>query len=203
MPRRAAKEGGKSLAEMLGEALPTPSPITHGRADDYEHEPYPITPSPAPPTPQHSVDEMEWTPTAPQTLPRALRDSPGSAGRAFGQAPTHEGSGPFYYRTPPAPITPARRLRNPPNQPAFWPSSEKENADAVPFGRRRTEQTVGASTGRDAGEGRPTVEFSKQSFFAPRVESSEDESLADLLGRGFRLDEEARQSPGKAWFSWR
>ncbi|KAF4119509.1 Pfam:DUF2349 [Geosmithia morbida] len=208
----------RSLAETLDEVLPDPTtdPTTTTTStvgastptwtDELYHD-YQFTPGrPSSRTsPQASQpDEMDWTPTAPQILPRALKDAPSPTHRRFGQAPTHEGSGPFYYRTPPAPVHPARRLRNPPNQPAFWPSAsssaEKENESQAPF-RRAGYDMRQHQTAASAAAG---VEFAKQNFFAPRQEAAEDESLASMLGSGFRLeDDEGKKGGGKSWLSWR
>uniref|UniRef100_A0A8H7TRI2 Uncharacterized protein n=1 Tax=Bionectria ochroleuca TaxID=29856 RepID=A0A8H7TRI2_BIOOC len=75
-------------------------------------------------------DEMDWTPTVESSPPRALQGSPTPAARGFGQgptsslrtfgqAPTNTDSGAFWYKVPPAPLNPAHKLRNPPNQPAL------------------------------------------------------------------------------------
>ncbi|KAK4101972.1 hypothetical protein N658DRAFT_485819 [Parathielavia hyrcaniae] len=91
-------------------------------------------------------DEMDWSPTptshhpltATATTPDAIGAQP-SQYRAFntrgqrptqpfGSAPTEPRKGPFWYRVPPAPTTPAQRVFNPPNRPGLRPSSVEKAA---------------------------------------------------------------------------
>ena len=143
---------------------------------------------------------MEWTPTAPSSLPRALKDSPSSKDRPFGQAPTREDAGPFFYKTPPAPINPARKLRNPPNQPALWSSAEKENSGSFKgIGAQQTRQKQKQNGGPTARSG---VEFKSPKFFNPEKEGPEDELLVQRFGKAtLSLDDKKPSPPGKqGWF---
>ena len=201
-PVRKKKVEIKTLAETLDDVLPkpgeTPAKAMTSADSTYEYQfiPPKATPKLQPTRGHDGVDEMEWTPTAPVSLPRALKDSPSPGARAFGQAPTREDGGPFYYKTPPAPVDPARKMRNPPNQPAIWSSAEKENGGSFKgFGAQQTMR----DGKRPARQG---VEFTKQSFFAPRNEHAEDESLAKMLGQTFKLDDE-KPSEKKGWLNWR
>ena len=209
-PIRRKRDEIRTLAETLDDALPQPgdslppTKLSHTR-DEFGYQFVPPTPErrAAPARDEPVEDEMEWTPTAPQApLPRALKDqSPSTRPRAFGHAPTSETSGPFYYKTPAAPTNPARRLRNPPNQPTIWGSAERERrgapASSPDMAQHRAESSGGAD---DPWRPRSNVEFSKGKFFAPRKEDAEDESLANMLGKGFTLDDE--QASKKGWFSW-
>lgn len=196
---RRKKEEVKTLAESLDDVLPQPGqsptrPVNGADTTDTVSE-YQFTPKLQAANGADGVDEMEWTPTAPASLPRSLKDSPSPGDRAFGQAPTHEDGRPFYYKAPPAPINPAHKLRNPPRQPALWNSAEKEN-DPSSFRGRGTQQRA---TQDGVSAGRPGVEFTKQNFFAPRTESAEDESLANMLGKTFSLDDERPAKKGWFW----
>ncbi|KAH6674590.1 Ima1 N-terminal domain-containing protein, partial [Halenospora varia] len=84
-------------------------------------------------------NDMEWDPT-PQSKYRAFAPRPKDHGGStllgqpgsnkFGQTPVTDNPNPFWYKNlPPAPITPAHRLRNPPNQPRLniSPNEVKEN----------------------------------------------------------------------------
>lgn len=191
----------KTLAETLDDVLPQPgeSPARAITSVDSVYE-YQFIPK-AQATPRHNtIDEMEWTPTAPLSLPRALKDSPSSKDRPFGQAPTREDAGPFFYKTPPAPINPARKLRNPPNQPALWSSTEKENSG--PFkgiGAQQTRQNQNQNQKQNGGPtARSGVEFKSQTFFTTRKEGPEDESLIQSFGQtSLSLDDKKPTPPGK------
>jgi hypothetical protein len=139
----------------------------------------------------NDTEEMEWTPTETQSQHRAF-NSPQSVQRtseSFGRAPMVEQPSPFWYKVPPAPVTPAQRLRNPPNQPSLRVSSQevKEN-----FFNRVTHRSLGSDTSVQKAHTRKedtqhTIEFAKQKFFAPNTPSEAGNSLADLL-TGFSLE---------------
>lgn len=212
--RRGDKSELKTLAETLDEVLPQPgrsgedlqAPIPNDDTSTYGD--YHFTPKFTPAKPIHGnsadVDEMEWTPTTTSaSLPRALRESPSSSGgrRAFGQAPTSADGRPFYYKTPPAPVAPARKLRNPPNQPALWGSAEKKEENGGPSFKAAGHAGGGVGQ-RDQAANKSTVEFERQHFFAPRKGSAEDDALANMLGKSFTLADEDKTSPKKGWFGW-
>lgn len=201
-PPRRKKDEIKTLAETLDDVLPRaedPSQANCYSTDTvYSYQFTPPTPAPTSRRVDDGMDEMEWTPTAPVNLPRALSNSPTSGHRAFGQAPVQEQGGPFYYRAPPAPINPARKMRNPPSQPALWGSTSEKKGENIFFARNGSPQgnKESGSTGTARG---PPVEFRRQNFFGPRTEAAEDESLAKLLGKGFSLEDEKKAKKG--WFN--
>lgn len=139
----------------------------------------------------NDVEEMEWTPTETQSQHRAFNPQ-GSTQRtteSFGRAPLVDQPSPFWYKVPPAPVTPAQRLRNPPNRPALRVSSQevKENF----FNRVTQRAPVSDMAGRQSPLSREEtskheIEFARQKFFPPPAPSEAGNTLADLL-TGFSL----------------
>lgn len=118
------------------------------------------------------VEEMEWLPTVPQKSMHRAFNTPRPAQReaqAFGMTPAGDQPSPFWFKVPPAPTTPAQRLRNPPNQPRLRvPSAEvRDNF----FGARQ--EPIAKSSGH-------SVEFSQQRLFF-HEKSSEGDALAGML----------------------
>jgi hypothetical protein len=146
-------------------------------------------------------DEMDWAPIVPQKQHRAFntpRSLQGSNIQPFGQTPVTEKSPTFWAKIPPAPITPAHRLRNPPNQPRLRVSSQevKENFFNN-ITQRNSDPDQTAANG--AGQSRHEIEFSQQRFFAPTHPCEEADSLADTF-KGFSLsssEETPRQKAGR------
>lgn len=150
----------------------------------------------------NETEEMEWTPSQTQSQHRAF-NPPRSFQRQtqlFGETPTGDQPSPFWYKVPPAPITPAQRLRNPPNQPRLRVSSQetKEN-----FFNNVTHR----SSGSNAADGRPPlprnegsrqeVDFAQQKFFPPPPPSEAGNTLADLL-TSFSLSNSETEAPKPA-----
>ncbi|KFY93348.1 hypothetical protein V500_03755 [Pseudogymnoascus sp. VKM F-4518 (FW-2643)] len=131
-------------------------------------------------------DEMEWMPS--QSVHRAFNSglSAQRDGQHFNQAPSGPESSPFWFKVPPAPITPARKLRNPPNQPLLSaPSAEvKQN-----FFNKMTSNMLpsqGSQAPRESS--RRDVAFAQPKFFPP--DALEDTTgLADAFGAAFSFDE--------------
>jgi hypothetical protein len=146
-------------------------------------------------------EEMEWTPTETPSQHRAF-NSPQSLQRtseSFGQAPTIDQPSPFWYKVPPAPVTPAQKLRNPPNRPALRVASQevKENF----FNRVTQRLPVSDTAGRDSPpirreDKQHAVEFAQQKFFPPPAPNEAGNTLADLL-TGFSLGGSENESPAK------
>ena len=146
------------------------------------------------------LEEMEWTPTASQSQHRAF-NPPRSSQRiseSFNQAPTADQASPFWFKVPPAPVTPAQRLRNPPNQPTLRISSQeaKENffnkvTRRVPSADQDSQQTPSR---RDTS--RREIAFAQQKFFPPPLPNEAGNTLADLL-TGFSLGNTENESPQK------
>ncbi|KFY16341.1 hypothetical protein V492_01409 [Pseudogymnoascus sp. VKM F-4246] len=131
-------------------------------------------------------DEMEWMPS--QSVHRAFNSglSAQRDGQHFNQAPSGPESSPFWFKVPPAPITPARKLRNPPNQPLLSAPSEEVKQN---FFNRMTSNMLpnqGSQAPRESS--RQDVAFAQPKFFPP--DALEDTTgLADAFGAAFSFDE--------------
>lgn len=147
-------------------------------------------------------DEMDWVPIVPQkqhrafNTPRALQGSNNT--QLFGQTPVTEKSPTFWAKIPPAPITPAHRLRNPPNQPQLRVSSQEVKENFFNKVTRKNSNPDQTPTIR-AGKSRQEIEFQQQRFFAPTIPFEGADSLADTF-KGFSLgssEETPRQKAGR------
>jgi hypothetical protein len=131
-------------------------------------------------------DEMEWMPS--QSVHRAFNSglSAQRDGQHFNQAPSGPESSPFWFKVPPAPITPARKLRNPPNQPLLSAPSEEVKQN---FFNKMTSNMLpnqGSQAPRESS--RQDAVFAQPKFFPP--DSLEDTTgLADAFGAAFSFDE--------------
>lgn len=135
-------------------------------------------------------DEMDWTPAQPVVVEsehRAFQPMASLEGQArgFGQAPVEASSRPFWYKVPAAPITPAQRLRNPPNKPKFTPPSQdiKENFFQTASRGRQGE----ISSSLNDGIRKHDMILQQPKFFPPTARSEVGNSLSDLLD-SFSLD---------------
>lgn len=131
-------------------------------------------------------DEMEWTPS--QSEHRAFNSGLSTQRDAqhFNQAPSGPQASPFWYKVPAAPVTPARKLRNPPNQP--WLSAPSEELKQNFFNKMTmsTQQTPEACLATKPA--RHDYAFAQPKFFPP--DSFEDSTgLADAFGQSFTFDE--------------
>lgn len=131
-------------------------------------------------------DEMEWMPS--QSVHRAFNSglSAQRDGQHFNQAPSGPESSPFWFKVPPAPITPARKLRNPPNQPLLSAPSEEVKQN---FFNKMTSSMLpsqGSQAPRESS--RHDTAFAQPKFFPP--DSLDDTTgLADAFGAAFSFDE--------------
>lgn len=141
--------------------------------------------------PIHYDMEMDWSPT--QSQHRAFNSfQPGSTRKMkFGETPVQDRPGVFWAKVPPAPITPAQRVFNPPNPPVIR-ASPSSTTNAIRF--------QGASGGPALRKPQvatsPTTEFAQPKLLL-RPTSDERDSLADMFTRSFSLDpdpEEDRQN---------
>ncbi|EKD13821.1 hypothetical protein MBM_08022 [Drepanopeziza brunnea f. sp. 'multigermtubi' MB_m1] len=131
------------------------------------------------------TEEMEWQPTLPQkSTHRAFapsrplqHESLQDNSQRFGATPAGDQSSPFWFKVPAAPLTPAQRLRNPPNQPRMRvsPAEVKDNF----FGTRREPVVKSSDYSSD---------FAQQRLFF-QEKPSEGDALAGMLD-SFSLGEE-------------
>jgi hypothetical protein len=133
------------------------------------------------------TEEMEWAPSRPRSQYRAFNAPPRALQpeiQHFGEAPASDQSSPFWYKLPPAPITPAQRLRNPPPEIKLRVSSLEVKENFFNNVIHRTSGVDKRPDGRslDASENaREGVEFAQQKFFPPPSPSEAGNTLADLL----------------------
>ncbi|CZR59597.1 uncharacterized protein PAC_09491 [Phialocephala subalpina] len=127
---------------------------------------------------QNGDEEMEWTPSLPQTQARAF--NPARKPYLFDQPLGGTQPSPFYGKLPEAPISPAHRLRNPPNQARLRVSSpqEKENFFRSVTGRNADFDQTNGVTGSKA---KTEMNITQQKFFPPTPPSEEANLLSDLL----------------------
>ncbi|OWO92765.1 hypothetical protein B2J93_6795 [Marssonina coronariae] len=120
----------------------------------------------------NKTEEMDWVPTVPQKTISQLFNSarpPQREAQSFGETPVGDRTSPFWFKVPPAPITPAHRLRNPPNQPQFKPPS-KEAKNIFTAGRSTTTNLPS-----------PSDDMAQQRLFFDKP-SEGDEALAGMMG---------------------
>jgi hypothetical protein len=133
-------------------------------------------------------EEMDWHPTQPIQLVSQHRafapDQPVQRStQLFGQEPVAADPSTFWYKVPPAPITPAHRLRNPPNQPRISPASvESKEKLFAPLGKR-------IPTLRPEAEKPKEYYLAQQKFFPVATRGVDENDLADMMG-GFSLRED-------------
>ncbi|KFY21882.1 hypothetical protein V493_07032 [Pseudogymnoascus sp. VKM F-4281 (FW-2241)] len=131
-------------------------------------------------------DEMEWMPS--QSVHRAFNSGLSSQrdGQHFNQAPAGAETSPFWFKVPPAPITPARKLRNPPNQPLLSAPSEEVKLNF--FNKMTSNMLPGQGSQAPREPSRHDAPFAQPKFFPP--DALEDTTgLADAFGAAFSFDE--------------
>ena len=179
----------------------------------------PTTPPSAPrlPTPPPEVDyddeeAMDWTPSHPPLRPDNTNRILPSPLRYSGQ----EEPSPFHGTLPASIVSPAHRLRNPPNQPTFRAASAAKKQTLFPKQSAASKSIKAPSTGHpldltslgmslapsttsvhQEGEGSPSktvfsdhspVKFARPRFF-PQKDYETDTGLEGLLANSFTLDE--------------
>lgn len=197
---RPPKEGHKTFSEMLNEALESPSasPNTGSRHQVNLSAPYlskqqPLE-NPSPPMGSmglgakpavHDTDEMDWTPTQSQRVPRRPFGEPAQKWptQRFGETPVVNHESAFWYKVPPAPATLARQKRNPQMPILKSKPVEKEQT----FFTAKKEVKPQAPAEEDT-----SIAFKNPTFFAPVQvqERSMDSNLADLLNQSFSISQE-------------
>ncbi|KAH8880055.1 hypothetical protein GQ53DRAFT_813522 [Thozetella sp. PMI_491] len=151
-------------------------------------------------SPAEYEEEMDWTPT--HSKHRAFNTYGQREGEGFNEAPT-EPKGPFWYRVPPPPTTPAQRVFNPPNQPRLQTSPgtqenpfARSNGAASARGLRRR-----GETGPDDDEAPKAIKFAEPKFFSQPSQSDPRNSLSDLFDQSFSLsqEEQAERERNRGW----
>jgi hypothetical protein len=140
---------------------------------------------PSPPVAQaqneRQLEEMDWSPS--YSKYRAFAAPVERSKQAFSSAPIEHRDSPFWYKVPPAPISEAHRLRNPPNQPRLRVASQevKEN-----FFNSVTRKSPILGQSQDVP--RHEVEFAQPRFFPPTPPNEADD-VADMF-QSFSLNDE-------------
>ncbi|WQF82259.1 Putative integral inner nuclear membrane protein ima1 [Colletotrichum destructivum] len=142
--------------------------------------------TPQKPSQPQYAEEMDWSPT--QSKHRAFNDfgPPKAPNQVFGQPDPGPNSSPFWYKVPPAPITPAQKLRNGPK--ILAKPVEKKSIFSI--GSPNASRT--SASADDANRGVSKVAFAQPTFFAPSASNPTDprSSLADLLNTSFTLSQD-------------
>ena len=143
---------------------------------------------------------MDWTPSYSQHRAFAPNQPP-RTGKVFGQTPPNDTTKtPFWYKVPPAPISQAHKIRNPPNPPSLRIASKevKENF----FNKVTSKNPFGDPDRNASGSDKPNYDFAEQKFFPPIPPSEADTYLADAL-TSFSLrpadDQHPPPQPSSKW----
>ncbi|KAL8697572.1 MAG: hypothetical protein Q9201_007059 [Fulgogasparrea decipioides] len=163
-------------------------------------------PSYQPPTPPPEEDEaiedniMDWTPQH-NFRPATTYHAPQSR-------PVFNEPSPFHGVIPPAPVSWAQRLRNPPNQPSFRKASETKRETLFPG--KKNKRVISDAASDVSGQFSPVshrdttseiespVKFADPKFFAPNdlSETGLESLFGDTFSLGRELTEDAsRQGP--------
>ncbi|KAI1461218.1 Ima1 N-terminal domain-containing protein [Annulohypoxylon moriforme] len=128
-------------------------------------------------------EEMDWTPSASQH--RAFSEyNPyrvKNTNPRFNDAPIEPKPGPIWYKVPPAPTTPAQRMRNPPMRPIIResPKEKKENF----FKSTRGPVDIGSSKQSSLSE----IKFAEPKFFAPEDKDDPRDGLSKMFASSFSI----------------
>lgn len=132
---------------------------------------------------QHE-EEMEWDPAPSQVLTMARSPQvPPLFARPESLSSVANPS-PFWFKVPPAPVGPAHRLRNPPNQPRFQPRTEEakqnffDTMKGASYGSRLQYGTSDSDKPR-----RHEMDIAQQKFFPPtNTADNVLNGLSEMLG---------------------
>ncbi|ETS78962.1 hypothetical protein PFICI_08815 [Pestalotiopsis fici W106-1] len=134
--------------------------------------------------PTRNGDEMDWSPSGSQHRAfsthnpyKVKNPNPRFANTplGFNDTPIDPKPGAFWYKVPPAPTTPAQRLRNPP-KPVIR-ESPKERQDSFFASPRRTLDLGGGSQQNDSG-----FILKDASFYAPGPKDDPRDGLSNMMG---------------------
>ncbi|KAK7920779.1 hypothetical protein PG985_008801 [Apiospora marii] len=134
---------------------------------------------PEPPVAQYG-DEMDWAPSGSQHRAFSTHNpfKVKNPNPRFSDAPIEDKPGPFWYKIPPAPTTPAQRVRNPPMKPIIR-DSPKDVPENFFSTTRRGPVEIG-SPARDLAQN--NMVFRESSFHAPQAKDEATEGLSRLMG---------------------
>jgi hypothetical protein len=137
-------------------------------------------------------EEMDWDLQYPISQHRAFKPAQPvqSYTQLFGQTPVVDNST-FWFKVPPAPVTPAHRLRNPPNQPRLRVSSKEVKENFFNNVNQRGSNENSAPVGKDTQQN--DIEFAEPKFFPPPPTDS-GSTLIGLL-ESFSLKDPDPEAP--------
>ncbi|EMR61419.1 putative integral inner nuclear membrane protein ima1 protein [Eutypa lata UCREL1] len=164
----------------------------------------PPIPKPAEPQVQYD-EEMDWSPSASQHRafstynPYKVKNT----NPRFSDTPIEPKPGPIWYKVPPAPTTPAQRLRNPPMKPIIResPKETKENFFQQNNNNargRRVEIGSPATPGRPSAAAAPdTTIFANPKFYAPEPQDDPRDGLTHMFASSFSISPSPEQQEGQ------
>ncbi|KAK7948592.1 uncharacterized protein PG986_009478 [Apiospora aurea] len=134
---------------------------------------------PGPPAAQYG-DEMDWAPSGSQHRAFSTHNpfKVKNPNPRFSDAPIEDKPGPFWYKIPPAPTTPAQRVRNPPMKPIIR-DSPKDIPENFFSTTRRGPVDIG-SPARNLEQN--SMVFKESRFHAPQPKDEATEGLSRLMG---------------------
>ncbi|OTB13043.1 hypothetical protein K445DRAFT_320550 [Daldinia sp. EC12] len=150
------------------------------------------------PEPQrvHYEEEMDWTPSASQHRafssynPYKVKNT----NPRFSDTPIEAKSGPIWYKVPPAPTTPAQKLRNPPMRPIIR-ESPKEVKENFFQSAARGPLNIGSPSHGSLSD----IKFAEPKFFAPEDKDDPRDNLSRMFASSFSIspdpDEQRYRNP--------
>ena len=164
----------------------------------------------------HYDEEMDWSPSASQHRafstynPYKVRNT----NPRFSDTPIEPKAGPIWYKVPPAPTTPAQRLRNPPLKPIIRESPKDNNGLESIFqkknpGRQQQQQqrtgdnsicnTPPPSQSQSFSQSQSDLTFAEPRFYAPEPQDDPRDGLTRMFASSFSIspgpdDEAMRRS---------
>ncbi|XXG97798.1 hypothetical protein Hte_004111 [Hypoxylon texense] len=144
----------------------------------------PVVVEKQPPPPVHYEEEMDWSPSASQHRafssynPYKIKNT----NPRFSDTPIEPKPGPIWFKVPPAPTTPAQRLRNPPMRPIIResPKEIKEN-----FFQSGTRGPVDVRSTNQSGLA--DIKFAEPKFFAPEEKDDPRDNLSRMFASSFSI----------------
>lgn len=133
---------------------------------------------------RNEEDEMDWTPsqsTVSTFYPQISRRLPPQVSQP---EPLPVAEHPFWFKVPPAPVTPAQKLRNPPNQPRLQPPSAERKENFFNDMTRRRPVVVQPGTINNVE--RHEMTLAQQRFF-PEPASDPASGLSELMEKAWTL----------------
>lgn len=124
---RTPGEKQSETSKTRSAVQPRPFPLNDLAPDHARSRALPYNP-PTPPPDEDGFEEMDWTPSQ-QPLQPIMENQ-------LTISSTMPQPSPFYGRLPPAPLSQAHKLRNPPNQPTFRQATDAQKQSF--FSRRRS-----------------------------------------------------------------